>query len=226
MPCRGVLVLDYDLTVNKNYADFYNAYCEALKAYGAKPIPYDLFVKLVNENKLVDYIPSSVSEQDFWKLFRKVYHAKSVPIPNRGLRELVYTAKNKGLYVVIVSGRENSPYYIWRDLYAIGVAGFIDNVFTLENLVLINEEEEFLFDKTALLRYCAKVYGVEPTNMIVLGDYLTDYYSASRVNACFIGIVDLPDKAEVLRKAGVELIAKDLLEAVPYVVECSNRFKC
>ncbi|MEM4881890.1 MAG: hypothetical protein QXP89_07235, partial [Desulfurococcaceae archaeon] len=73
--------------------------------------------------------------------------------------------------------------------------------------------EEFLFDKSPLIRYAKRKHGISG-EVICIGDYVTDYYSCRKAGGVFVGIASVSERGESLKKAGVEFLVKDFYEAL------------
>jgi len=207
-----LLVLDYDETAVENTVDFYEAYCEALKIHGKKCVSFDRFIALLSTDELGEEIPVGADEVGFWRVFRRVYGSRHSTL-RRGLRELLIAVKTLNVKVVVISGRETPPYHIEFDLRKHGISEFVDGVYTLYNLLLVGEREEFLFDKSPLIRYAKRKHGISG-EVICIGDYVTDYYSCRKAGGVFVGIASVSERGESLKKAGVEFLVKDFYEAL------------
>lgn len=211
----GLLVLDYDETTVENVVDFYEAYCEALRLHGKKCVSFEKFTALLGTNRLSEEIPAEADEIRFWEIFRKTYKSRHSTV-RRGLRELLIAVKTLNVKVVVISGRETSSHHIEFDLRRHGISEFIDGVYTLHDLLLINEKEEFMFDKSPLIKHAKRKHGVHG-KVVCIGDYVTDYYSCKRAGGIFMGIASVPQRSESLKKAGVEFLVKDFYEVLLYL---------
>ncbi|MEM4833797.1 MAG: HAD hydrolase-like protein [Thermosphaera sp.] len=212
-----LVLFDYDLTFVDNYIDFYEAYTQTLKLYGLPPLGFNDFVAMLENDTLEDSIPKSIPKTDFWRTFRKLYVSRH-GVLKRGCRELLLFLKTFfNAKVVIISGRESSPHYIWMELRRLGVDEYVDEVYTMHDLEVLNGVEESLFDKTWLIKYVIRKYGVEPCETVFLGDYITDYYSATKSGVFFIGVNQSESRRKLMMRKGVRLQAKDLLEAFSYI---------
>lgn len=207
-----MVVLDYDETVVENIPDFYEAYCEALKIYGVKCPSFSEFEYLFDRNSLHERIPGGIRNEDFWRTFRKLYFSRHSRL-KRGIREFLQRVKLFGVKVVIVSGREVHSYEIARDLRMRGLDEYVDDVFTIWDLQVLMGEEEFLFDKSYLIRYAKSKHAVYG-DLVCIGDYVTDYYSCLKCGGFFIGMNSSKNRGLLLKKAGVEIVVSDFMEAL------------
>lgn len=209
-----LVILDYDLTFVDNYVDFYEAYSSTLKTYGCEPPGFDKFMEMLEHDMLEDSVPAGISKDDFWRLFRRLYVSRH-GVLKKGCREALIALKTKyHAKTVIISGRESSPSFIWMELRRLGVDEFIDEVYTLQDLVYLNGVEESLFDKTWLINYVMRKHGVQPCQTVFLGDYITDYVSALKSGVYFIGVNQSEVRGGLMRKKGVSLVAKDFYDVL------------
>lgn len=209
-----LVIFDYDLTFVDNYVDFYEAYSSTVKTYGYEPPDFNKFMEMLEHDALEDSVPAGISKNDFWRLFRRLYLSRHGFL-KRGCKEALISLKsNYHAKTVIISGRETSPRYIWMELERLGVDEFIDEVYTLQDLVHLNGVEETLFDKTWLINHVMRKHGVPPCQTVFLGDYITDYISALKSGVYFIGVNQSEVRGELMRKKGVNLVAKDFYDVL------------
>lgn len=214
MPRLKLIILDYDETLVENPFDFYEAYCQTLRIHGSTCPSYDEFMLLLRYNQLSDRIPGEVDQESFWRVFRKLYRSKHSTL-RKGLREFLVIMRNFNVRLVVVSGREAPIWDIQRDLINHGVAEYIDEVLTLYNMEIMGFQEEFLFDKSCLIEYAKRKYGIyEDQAVICIGDYITDYFSCKKAGGIFIGINTYPERNSELKKHGVEYTARDFYDVL------------
>jgi phosphoglycolate phosphatase len=217
MPRVGLVILDYDQTTVENIIDFYEAYCQALRLNGADCVAFPDFMTLLKENRLGEKIPREVDHDEFWRIFRRVYISRHSR-PLNGLREFLLSLKNFNVKVVVISGRETPPWYIFWDLRRHGLDSYIDDVLTFHDLELLGYKEEFLFDKSELMNYVKKKHGVSG-DVVCIGDYIADYYSCRKINGIFIGVNVFSERNIDLEKAGVKILARDFYEVLVLMFE-------
>ncbi|MGC8953708.1 MAG: HAD family hydrolase [Desulfurococcus sp.] len=220
-----LVLLDYDLTMVYNVFDFYEAYSNALKHYGGGFISFEEFLTLLNQDKLSTRIPEDVSETDFWVLFRRLYVSRH-PLPMDGVRDLLRLLKGLSVKAVVVSGRETSNEYIWRDLRMLGLSEYIDEVYTVCDLKRLNGFEEYLFDKSWLISYILRKHWVSPCNALCIGDFTTDLLSCKKLGIPFIGVNKDDYRGELLRRKGAEIVVKNLFEVIEWIPEIDKRARC
>jgi phosphoglycolate phosphatase-like HAD superfamily hydrolase len=206
-----MIVLDYDLSAVINDTDFYETFCNTLREFGEKCISFNEFSKQLESDTLKNRIPRMIHEDYFWRRFRQSYISRH-SFPRTGLREFLLLMRNLGIKIVVISGRETHPEYIWSDLRRHGIDELIDDVITMHTLPLLSLREEFLFDKTPLIEHAKRKYSVLG-EFICIGDYVTDYYSCIKAGGVFIGIGSAA-RTSILKKAGVSFIAENFYEVL------------
>lgn len=209
---RGIVVLDYDLTLLDNKLDFYMAFAETLSHYKGKVPDYSTFIELLNKNMLDKIIPPYVDFNEFWRMFRRTYRTKYLRLRAEAERSLL-TLKNFGIITVIVTGREIHKQHVLADLDMLGLRDYIDAIYTLADLEYFNEREEFLFDKSAIITRAVRNFGLQPERGVCIGDFLTDLYSCERAGLVFIGLNDDHERNAILKKAGAKYVVDNLLDA-------------
>lgn len=207
-----MVVLDYDESTVENTFDFYEAYCQALKTYGVACPSYEEFIDLLSGNALHEKIPGTTTQEEFWKLFRRIYPSRHSWV-KRGLKEFLIALNSFSVKVVVISGRETPSQVIWQDIRKHGLEDYISNVYTLFDLAVMGGNEEFLFDKSYLIKLAKRKYGKGKVH-VCIGDYVTDYYSCARTGGIFIGVNSIPARNGVLRKVGVQFVATDFFEVL------------
>jgi len=206
-----MLILDYDLSSVINDIDFYEAFCSALREVGRSCLSFNEFSTLLESDLLREYVSRYTSEDAFWRKFRQLYISRH-SYPRRGLRELLIQMKRFSIKIVVLSGRETHPEYIWWDLRRHGLDELVDDIVTMYDLNTLFLQEEFLFDKSPLIEYVKRKHGVLE-GFVCIGDYVSDYYSCMKSGGVFIGIGSVV-RTSVLKKAGVQFTAEDFYEVL------------
>jgi phosphoglycolate phosphatase len=207
-----VIVLDYDQTLVDNTVDFYEAYCGAMRYYGTSCLLFNDFLKLLRTNNLDRAIPRGVSPEEFFRVFRGLYLSRHSSL-QPGVREFLVLVKAFNVKIIVVSGRETPSWYIVWDLNRHGLMEFIDDVLTLNDRTRLGLEENFLFDKSGLIKYALGKHGVSG-GVVCIGDYVTDYYSCKSIGGVFIGLNKYSERNSELEKAGVKMLARDFHEVL------------
>ena len=212
---KRLMLLDYDLTIMDNMIDFYEAFTESMKKYGYGTIGYDEFVQCVANDNLHSLIPPEKDSKDFWKYFRRIYPSKS-GYPVKGIHRFLNILKSLQVPIVIISGREAHPLLLWLELARHGLDEYIDEIYTMFDLMIRGGTEEELFDKSWLIRHAVSKYGIEPRCAVYIGDYKQDYISSTKAGVRFIGITRFKERAESLRMLGADIIVSDYDELLCY----------
>jgi len=215
-----ILILDYDMTLVNNLVDFYETFNTTLSLCGDEILTYDKFYRLYIENNLSKKIVRC-SRENFWRIFRRLYRTKTGFL-NRGARELLIYSRSIGLRNVIATGRECPRETVFDELRIFGVEDLVDDIYTLDRAYTRDLEEEFLFDKSDIIKKILRDYGADPDEAIFLGDYLTDYLSSIKSGVRFIGVVDNDSKKKLLENQGAKCVARDLFEAIEKIYMVKN----
>ena len=209
-----LVILDYDLTLIDTFIDFYDAINRACMILGGKPLDYDEFVEMFNNDSLsYKAPPSNTDPVRFWKLFRKIYETK-YGIPVKGAHRFLSWIKMYGIKVVVMTGREVHPDKIWFELARFDLDWGIDEVYTMYSLKLLGGSEEYLFDKSWMIKLLLEKYSVEPHKALMLGDYWLDAESSSRAGIKFIGVSAKGLRKQKLLEKGALTVVDDLEEAL------------
>ncbi|MCY0868694.1 MAG: HAD hydrolase-like protein [Desulfurococcus sp.] len=220
-----LVLLDYDLTLVYNLMDFYEAYTGALEKYEGGSISFSEFLYLLNSNRLSERIPTGVQEEEFWRYFRRIYVSRH-PYQMPGASDLLRLLKALSVKITVVSGRETSSEYIWRDLRVLGLDDYVDEVYTSLDIERLGGFEEYLFDKSWLISYILGRHGLKPCNALCIGDFTTDLYSCRKLGIPFIG-VSLDDYRSMLLKAsGSGIVVKNLLEVLQWIPVIKETIRC
>jgi phosphoglycolate phosphatase len=202
--------------------DFYEAVNEALKHYGGRPVSFNVFYRLLLEHRLDDVIPPGTDPVAFWRFFRRNYRSMH-GWPVKGAWRFLYYARLTSRRIIIVSGRECHEDILWHELRRYDLDDYVDEIYTLYHLEVLGGIEEELFDKTWLIKYVLRKEGVEPGETVYLGDYRNDLTSSRRAGVWFIGVAFTRERGECLRRLGAEYVARDLDEALYYLLEIERR---
>ncbi len=209
-------MLDYDMTLIDNILDFYEAYNLSLKKFLGITIGFDKFYYMLNNYLLDSYLPQNIDRTSFWRFFRRIYRTR-YGRPARGAQYFLYWVKTLGFKTLIISGRGCPSETIWFELSRFGLREYIDEVYTLFDVEIHGGVEEELFDKSWLIRYALKNYGLMPRETVYLGDYRQDLISSRRAGVRFIGVAFSEERMKCLYSLGAEYVARDLYDALNYL---------
>lgn len=221
-----LVILDYDMTLVDSLLDFFDAINNARKYFGYPPISFKEFIdSFINDTVKDIAIPRDVDEDFFWKIFRRVYETR-YGYPVKGASYFLYMLRNYGSRIVVITGREVPEEKIWCELRRFNLHWSIDEVYTLYTLELLGGKEEYLFDKTWLIRYVINKYSVEPCEAVMLGDYWIDAICSRRAGVPFIGVAIPPCRKNLLTSKGVRYIVYNLYDALQVLKEIEMEIKC
>ncbi len=220
-----LVFLDYDLTLMDTFVDFYEAVNEARRHYGLEPLSFQLFMEYFINDTLTSKAPPPHDQVGFWRYFRRVYSTRhGHPMP--GAHHLLYMLRLWGSRNVIVTGRECPSMVLWGELRRYGLEWGIDMIYTMHDLERIGGVEETLFDKSWLLKYILNLYGVEPSEALMIGDYRLDAQSALKAGIVFIGLSNIPKRARDLYDNGACRVVETLYDVPVVIHEIFYEKKC
>ncbi|WFO75383.1 HAD family hydrolase [Desulfurococcaceae archaeon MEX13E-LK6-19] len=207
-------ILDYDMTLVDSLFDFFNAINSARAYFGAQPLSLSEFIDAFMKDTLQEYaVPQKAVEEDFWRVFRRIYETR-YGYPAKGAHQLLYFLKTIGCKNIIVTGRESPEEKIWNELRRFNLDWGIDEIYTLYTLWKLEGVEEYLFDKSWLIKYILDKHCVEPCEAVMLGDYWIDALSSMKVGVPFIGVMLYPLRKSILTKKGVKYVVENLYDAI------------
>jgi len=205
-----ILVSDYDLTLVDSLMDFYHAFAEALRSRAGKSIDFDTFYRHFESDNLNDLIPERFDKNDFWRFFRAVYSSRFT-YPYSYTSQFLRMVKSAGARVVIVTGRYTHSSSIWDDLRRFGLDEYVDEVYTAYDIHLMRGSEEYVFDKTWLLKWITSKHGARPCEVVYVGDYTSDLKSALKAGVRFVGVAREDGRRKILEENGARAF-RDLVE--------------
>lgn len=231
MPELRALLLDYDMTLVDSIFDFYEAFSEALALLGRGPIGFGEFYSLYLEDRLDELAPRGPGALSFWRAFRRAYKSRrSVLKP--GAPYLLSLAKSIGVFTAVITGREIWKWEILQDLRRFGIDQLVDEVYTMADLESVGGCEQHPFDKSWLIAHVLEKLGAEPCEAVFVGDYRSDFESASAVGVRFVGVAEEGGRKKALAAAGAPLVVGNLYEVASVVfssaiqgLPCSARYR-
>ncbi|WP_440059681.1 HAD family hydrolase [Thermogladius sp. 4427co] len=209
-----VIILDYDLTIVDSLLDFYEAFQEALKNSGVNRfIPFNEFYRFFEEDRLNELLDESVDKDVFWKTFRRLYNSRYTR-PYKYTYDFLKLAKSIGIKIVVATGRDTPSYTIWWDLTRFGLDEYVSEVYSSQDIYSLGGLENYVFDKSWLIKMIVDRYGVEPCDTLYIGDYSSDFLSARNAGVRFLGVAYEEGRRRVLREKGARIVVRDLGEAM------------
>ncbi len=126
-----------------------------------------------------------------------------------GARDLLFTLKEKGVKVGIVTGRTTEGEEKWLELKRLGIAEFVD--------VFVTGLEAPRKPSSGGIVVCLKKLRVSPEEAIFIGDSEADALASKEAGLSFIGVTTGVGKKERLLELGAIYVVKDLLELLEIV---------
>jgi len=214
-----LVILDLDQTLIYSLKRFYKLFNRSLVEYGVKPVSWEKFIEYYRSDSLDKLIPSSVSPRVFWRSFRRKYssepvHSEDYVIP--GARETLRYLKERGLKVVIATGREVDRDTLWRELEHFGLKEYIDEVYSIIHQNPEDEEIDFL--KTGLLLRIIRDFNVKPCETVFVADYWVDMESCRRAGLICIAVKTGYESEGKLKRHGAILVI-DSIRDLPKAIE-------
>ncbi len=211
MKLPKAIILDLDMTLLDTLPRFFEIYNRTREKFGLKKLSKEDFIKRFEEDSLSEDIPQEVL-REFWREFRRRYcdfiSEEDHLIP--GALELLKKAKEKGLRVIVTTGRECLPEKIWEELEYFGIAEYVDGVYTLA--MGREEDEKVLFYRRSITELAMKEFNLKPEDVVFVADYLPDMECGRDLGIYTIGVLTGKKRKEDLYCHGASVVLKDILE--------------
>ncbi len=215
MKMPKALILDLDMTLVDTLPRFFQVYNMTREKYGLKKLSPEEFYRRFEEDSLSEDIPEEIL-QDFWMEFRRKYcdfisdEDRLIP----GALELLRRAKDRGLKIIITTGRGCPAERIWEELRHFGIEKYVDGVYTS----YMNEgRERTLFYRRSIMEKALKDFGLKPEEVVFVADYLPDMECGRDMNIFTIGVLTGKKAKEALYDHGASVVLKDISEVIEYL---------
>ncbi|MEM2137437.1 MAG: HAD family hydrolase [Candidatus Methanomethylicia archaeon] len=210
-------IFDLDQTLIDTIHRFHEVFNSTLAFFGGNPISWDIFIKSFSDDVLDNFIPIGCDRSLFWSLFRRNYcsfiHDLDKPID--GVFEVLNWLKSLGVKIVVCTGRECSRESIVGELEYFSLSVFVDGVYSLYDQE--PSEEDVLFCRSGLIRRIISDYKISSNNVVFVGDYWVDMYSAKKAGVIAIGVLTGYEPEWRLLKFGADYII-DSVAKLPEVL--------
>jgi len=212
-----LVIFDLDQTLIDTIHRFHEVFNRTLTHFGGQPISWEVFIKNYSDDTLDKFIPVGCDRSLFWKFFRRNYCGFIHELDRliNGVSEVLGWLKNLGVKIVICTGRECSRDDIIMELKHFSIYDFIDGIYTLCDQD--PSEEEVLFDRSNLLRKIICDFGFKPSDVVFVGDYWVDMYSAKKIGVNVIGVLTGHEPSWRLLKFGADYVI-DCIAELPEVL--------
>lgn len=216
-----LVIFDLDQTLIDTIHRFHEVFNHTLTYFGVFPISWDVFIKHYSDDVLDDLIPTGCDRNSFWSTFRRSYcgfiHELDKPID--GVYEVLNWIKSLGVKIVVCTGRECSKKDIIRELKHFSLIDFVDGVYSLCDQDPF--EEDILFCRSGLLHRIIIGYGFKFSDVVFVGDYWVDMYSARKINVIAIGVLTGYEPEWRLLKFGANYV----IDSIARLPEVLNKIK-
>jgi len=212
-------VFDLDGTLINTFEVYLHSLNEGLKAFGLPPISSKKLTEFLNQATPLEEILKRVAPSKFTdtrtrlscvEKIKKAYFSalEKVKLLN-GAPELLFTLKDKGFKVGIVTGRTTRGEEKWLELKRLGIAEFVD--------VFVTGFEAPRKPSSGGIRTCIKELGVSPEEAILVGDSEADALASKEAGIPFIGVATGVGKKQKLLALGALYVFQDLRELLKMV---------
>ncbi len=207
-----LVIFDLDQTLLNTLPRFHRIFNMALKHFHAPEVDWDTFIRDYAEDTLNKHVP--VEPRQFWDYFLSHYNdlicEKDEPIP--GAREVLDYLKNKGLHIVITTGRMVPADEVWRELRRFNMDKYVDFVYT--RLDKYGDGRR----RTELIKEAMKKFDAGKDETMLVADYWPDMQSGREVGIYTVGVLTGLESEEKLRENGADEVI-DSVKDLPRIVE-------
>ncbi|MCD6368218.1 MAG: HAD family hydrolase [Thermoproteales archaeon] len=206
------VIFDLDQTLINSIERFYAVFIDTLKHFGGSTIGWDVFIESYAKDALNSFIPRGIEAKEFWDYF--LSHYDECEVKSRvieGAEDTLRFLKQRGVYVIVVTGRKTPPRKVKEELEELGLGRMVDEVYTAEELDDIAVD----FSKKPLLVKAMKKFKINPDECVFVGDYKPDMRVGKELGVYTIGVLTGHETRCSLRKAGADIVIdsiKDLPE--------------
>jgi HAD superfamily hydrolase (TIGR01509 family) len=208
----GPLLLDFDGPVCSIFAGYTNAEVssELRKILSQRGAHLPSFV--LNESDPLEVLrwtatlaESALTQAAEDALRAAEVNAVSTAVPTPGVREVLWTAKDTGRRVAIVSNNSAPAIAVYLDLHEL--SEYIAHIVGREPYA----PERMKPNPYPVTRAIAAL-DVKPEKCILIGDSVSDIRAAQAVGVAVIGYANKPPKAEQFKKAGADHVVTTMAE--------------
>ncbi len=206
-----LVIFDLDQTLINTLPRFYRIFNLALEHFGGKKIDWNTFMKDYEEDTLNRHVP--VEPKEFWDYFLSHYNDIMCEKDRLiyGAEDVLKFLKEKGINVVITTGRMVPPREVWDELRRFGIDKYVDFVYT--RLDGYGDGRR----RTELIREAMKKFNASKDETMLVADYWPDMQSGREVGIFTIGVLTGFESEEKLRKNGADVVipsVKDLIDVI------------
>ncbi len=195
-----LVIFDLDQTLLNTLPRFYRVFNSSLKHFGAEEIDWNTFIRDYAEDVLNNHVP--VEPREFWDYFLSHYNdiecGKDEPI--EGAIEVLKLLKDKGINVVVTTGRMVPASEVWKELERFGLAPYVDYVYT--RLDRYGDGRR----RTELIIEAMKRFSASREETAFVGDYWPDMQSGREAGIFTVGVLTGMESEEKLKENGADVV--------------------
>jgi len=206
-----LVIFDLDQTLINTLPRFYRIFNLALEHFGAEPIDWDSFIRDYAYDILNRHIP--VEPKEFWDYFLSHYNDIECEKDRLidGAKDVLKFLKDRGINVVITTGRMVPAEKVWDELRRFGIDKYVDFVYT--RLDGYGDGRR----RTELIREAMKKFNASKDETILVADYWPDMQSGREVGIFTVGVLTGLEDEGKLRDNGADAVipsVKDLIGVI------------
>ena len=208
-------IFDLDQTLVNTLPRFFRIFNSSLEHFGGKPVDWDTFIRDYAEDVLNRHVP--VEPKEFWDYFLSHYNDLECREDRviEGARDVLKFLKDRGIRVVITTGRMVPPEKVWEELRRFGLDAFVDEVYT--RLTNYGDGRR----RTEMIRKAMEKFRASPEETVLVADYWPDMQSGRETGVFTVGVLTGLESEEKLRENGANVVVrsvKELPEAISHFI--------
>jgi phosphoglycolate phosphatase len=207
-----LVIFDLDQTLIDTLPRFHRVFNMALEHFGAESIDWNLFIRDYAYDILNRHLP--VEPKEFWDYFLSHYNDVECEKDKLidGAVDVLKYLKEKGINVVITTGRMVPSDEVWEELRRFGIDEYVDYVYT--RLDGYGDGRR----RTELIREAMRRFNANKDETILVADYWPDMQSGRDVGIYTIGVLTGLESEGKLRENGADAVIPSVKD-LPRVIE-------
>ncbi len=217
------IFFDLDGTLVDVSRRFHLAYDQTRRGLGLSSFSYDEFWAKYKNGNLSDDVAHD-ERPKFWMVFLShfcEYEGPHIGEPIPGVIDLLKVLKARERPVSIITNRTSLPDKVEEELDRIGLAHYIDVVFSHGALGQALSEKRYnahLFNKAPMLKKALDHLGVDPSRTAYVGDLGSDVKSAREAGLGYaFGVLSGGGSRADLEKASPDAILESAAELIDFI---------
>ncbi len=207
-----LVIFDLDQTLIDTLPRFHRVFNMALEHFGGEPIDWNLFIRDYAYDILNRHLP--VEPKEFWDYFLSHYNDVECEKDKLidGAVDVLRYLKEKGINVVITTGRMVPADEVWKELRRFGIGKYVDYVYT--RLDGYGDGRR----RTELIMEAMKRFNANNDETILVADYWPDMQSGRDVGIYTIGVLTGLESEGKLRENGADVVIPSVKD-LPKIIE-------